>query len=1539
MPLQFGRDWGNQRAYRSSSWRSSFYWNARTSCSSRYMGCIVIEIDGPCESYYTFNSSRGNVGRCAILKLMENTLDSIRPSENPREEMSYLFGRDPSILAYSQRPFPSKDTKKNLLSLYEVEEDNFTNENVSEHSESQTLQTIKVYLRLKPFPKKLKLTEEQQEAYKIINSTTLLTKLPILDNNGSSKQSKSNETVKGRKFTFSQTFGPETTQLELFEQTVQQQMIDFLAGQNCTIMTYGTTNSGKSYTLQGTATSPGLIPRALEFVFNNITTRPNPFYKPLHYSDVVNLNALERAQELEAKTKLLTFSSVDKHQYMNTYKEMQKLLQEESIRPSQCYDAHYSVWVSFAEIYNEIVYDLLSNECQKKRIPLKLGADSNGRAFIRGLKTIYVNSAAEAYQIFMAGQYNLKIAATALNAKSSRSHCIFTIILLKYYAENLPDTVEVSTFSFCDLAGSERLKKTLNIGDRLKEAQNINTSLLVLSRCLKSIHEGQLTRTKADTVGPFRESKLTRLFQRALSGKEHLALIVNVNPLPNLYVETQNVLNFAAIAKKIIIERKKRIQKKSKSRFSQIVTQSIQTVTDWDTTELESSDWQPTDSVEENDSEYITSEEYMDLANENERLKKEIALLKNSSLIQDLQSRHEMAEKYIAMINELEMDWKRRINDVETQHETQLEWTVKQVEEFYKGKLNQLHRKRKRRSDCSDDSDEDNDNLNLTIKEVIKENTQLREKNETLKQTLTELKVTNETLIVEKNKASFELGLSKEDLKVAKSLLETAQKDICSTQNGNIYIKEMTSQLLAKEEQIKKLKEILNEAKEEYITITSDLRQKELCIDEQAKITVENEEKIEDLELHLEQANVCLMEKTRIVELLEEKLEHQNEDKILQLQEEIDKLKNEKLALIKYYENKPTSKTSIQNEYEIIIKEELITDEISEDLSMIKENTKGRMENAKVSVDETKEIDSNNLNPTEETLPKQILVDTGCQVDITNNKDHNDTKNKLEKSTQASVTITTLEDTSNKMSLLKEEADEIADDSAKLQLDSLTTQVHDIQMQYEQKCLQVKKLTEELNNMKETLQTLKEENYSNKIIVDEYKNSAEVLKKQLALTTEEKREIEETLLNSNATSKQKIANYECEIDRLEKDLSIANNNAQQYLEKLETTQKELDNYILKCKQEEETNIRKSELVSIKKEDNDTNNISADQLDEYTEKISQLEHNLETIERLKHDIDQLNTNLETCQVEKNCIQKALDENNKKLLEFESRLEETTFKEQEKDTEIAALQKELKRMIQKSENAEKNDDMMEAELKSAINELTQTKETLFQKEQHLKELKIRLENSERNAKLFNLLEQNAKERQVDNERLRNLNDELRTNLTQKEREMDAFMKNRDETVTKYEALVKNQQEELDMQKREVMRYQELFRRQLTPTPNKDDYKKLQNRIKVLQDRLQKYEIDAKDKNDYDSTSEEEVSAQRQPKRRGKKTVLSKQDNIPVIELSGSESKRNTRNTALPPPKTSTEKRRTRRKKLFLENESFAEVEPAVTLPTRNLRNRKK
>lgn len=162
---------------------------------------------------------------------MDNTLETIRASSDTSipEEVSYLYGRDPSILAYGQR-FISKESQKNLYSLYEEEES----------TDGDALSpTIKVYLRMKPFPRKMQLTKDQKEAYTIVNSTTLFTKMPSLEHNTSClKRPKSSDTI-CKKFTFTQTFVPETTQSEIFEQAVQPQMVNFLAGQNSSVMTYG----------------------------------------------------------------------------------------------------------------------------------------------------------------------------------------------------------------------------------------------------------------------------------------------------------------------------------------------------------------------------------------------------------------------------------------------------------------------------------------------------------------------------------------------------------------------------------------------------------------------------------------------------------------------------------------------------------------------------------------------------------------------------------------------------------------------------------------------------------------------------------------------------------------------------------------------------------------------------------------------------------------------------------------------------------------------------------------------------------------------------------------------------------------------------------------------------------------------------------------------------------------------------------------------------------------------------------------------------
>ncbi|CAG2068460.1 unnamed protein product, partial [Timema podura] len=182
----------------------------------------------------------------------------------------------------------------------------------------------------------------------------------------------------------------------------------------------------------------------------------------------------------------------------NTFREMQHHLHKEQdstfIKWDRC-DMNFSVFVSFAEIYNENLYDLLEPPMEvlrrhrdgPKKRSLQFGRDLKGNTYIKGLRQIKVSSADEAFQVLLFGQNNLQFASTELNSVSSRSHCIFSIILVRHADTEDPVITTINTFSFCDLAGTERAKKTHNVGERLKESQNINTSLLVLGRCLKAI--------------------------------------------------------------------------------------------------------------------------------------------------------------------------------------------------------------------------------------------------------------------------------------------------------------------------------------------------------------------------------------------------------------------------------------------------------------------------------------------------------------------------------------------------------------------------------------------------------------------------------------------------------------------------------------------------------------------------------------------------------------------------------------------------------------------------------------------------------------------------------------------------------------------------------------------------------------------------------------------------------------------------------------------------------------------------------------------
>lgn len=134
------------------------------------------------------------------------------------------------------------------------------------------------------------------------------------------------------------------------------------------------------------------------------------------------------------------------------------------------------------------------------------------------MKEICVRSADDAVRVLLFGKENLHFAATKLNHNSSRSHCLFTVKLIRTNHCDEPSEAAINMMSFVDLAGMERTTKTQSRGERLKEAGSINTSLLILGRCIDAMRNNQQN-VMNKTMIPYRESKLTRVLQHFFVGK------------------------------------------------------------------------------------------------------------------------------------------------------------------------------------------------------------------------------------------------------------------------------------------------------------------------------------------------------------------------------------------------------------------------------------------------------------------------------------------------------------------------------------------------------------------------------------------------------------------------------------------------------------------------------------------------------------------------------------------------------------------------------------------------------------------------------------------------------------------------------------------------------------------------------------------------------------------------------------------------------------------------------------------------------------
>uniref|UniRef100_G1KFU4 Kinesin-like protein n=1 Tax=Anolis carolinensis TaxID=28377 RepID=G1KFU4_ANOCA len=454
---------------------------------------------------------------------------------------------------------------------------------------SDTSGKVKVYARVRPLKASEVEKQEDQGCVCIENHETLLLKAP--KDSFANKNSERGIGHAIHKCTFTQIFGPEVSQKSFFDAAMKDVVTDVLNGKNWLVYTYGVTNSGKTYTIQGNGADGGILPRSLAVIFNSIGTRMYQAtdLKPILSSEVIWLDSKQVRQEEMKKQALmcgrmkeedLLFTSLNKCQasqeattsidsgFGGLSSASQSASQtstsqlEETHLP--CYDSdqvsllvqedvQFSIWVSFFEIYNELIYDLLemsAHGLNPKRPTLRLCEDQTGNPYVKDLNWINIKDADEAWRLLKLGRKNQSFASTHMNQNSSRSHSIFSIRILHLQESNNEMVPTISELSLCDLAGSERCKEQ-RTGDRMKEANNINTSLHTLGRCLRTLRQNQQSKLKQSVV-PFRDSKLTRVFQGFFTGHGQSCMIVNINPCASSYDETLHVAKFSAIASQLI---------------------------------------------------------------------------------------------------------------------------------------------------------------------------------------------------------------------------------------------------------------------------------------------------------------------------------------------------------------------------------------------------------------------------------------------------------------------------------------------------------------------------------------------------------------------------------------------------------------------------------------------------------------------------------------------------------------------------------------------------------------------------------------------------------------------------------------------------------------------------------------------------------------------------------------------------------------------------------------------------------------------------
>ncbi|CCW67943.1 unnamed protein product [Phytomonas sp. Hart1] len=298
-----------------------------------------------------------------------------------------------------------------------------------------------------------------------------------------------------KKYLFNCVFKPKTTQKEVYDVFAKNAVDAAFDGLHGVLFVYGQTGSGKTFTISnddGKVENLGMLQRSLKDVWNRI--------------------------------------ALDK-------------------------DHDYSCMLSYVQLHNEILTDILDKD--QSRVRIQMGPEGAGDVILvketTGLPIEKpVKNYEETMQLFELGMSRREIASTSMNQMSSRSHTILNFLINKSQRtkavavkneselgeDSRPSCVALEgRLIFCDLAGSERLSKSHADGKNLVETTHINGSLLVLGKVVHAL-------TEKLQHAPFRESKLTRILQYSLMGNGDTSIIVNVSPSNENTEESLSAIQF-----------------------------------------------------------------------------------------------------------------------------------------------------------------------------------------------------------------------------------------------------------------------------------------------------------------------------------------------------------------------------------------------------------------------------------------------------------------------------------------------------------------------------------------------------------------------------------------------------------------------------------------------------------------------------------------------------------------------------------------------------------------------------------------------------------------------------------------------------------------------------------------------------------------------------------------------------------------------------------------------------------------------------------